>query len=160
MPYLIDGHNLIPHVPGLSLSELDDEMRLVELLQAFCRQRRKRVDVYFDKAPPGVPVQRKFGPVTAYFVREGMIADDAIRLRLRALGRTARNWTVVSSDHQVQAEARAAHAQVLPSGSFAEMLVQGTGEEPPSRTGSEAPRPDIQEWLDLFGGENGVDKLE
>ena len=37
MPYLIDGHNLIPKVRGLSLQSMDDEMELVELLQEFCR---------------------------------------------------------------------------------------------------------------------------
>ena len=37
MPYLIDGHNLIPKVAGLSLKAVDDEMQLIELLQEFCR---------------------------------------------------------------------------------------------------------------------------
>ena len=31
MPYLIDGHNLIPKM-GLKLADLDDEMQLIELL--------------------------------------------------------------------------------------------------------------------------------
>jgi len=29
MPYLIDGHNLIAQMPGFSLSDPDDEARLV-----------------------------------------------------------------------------------------------------------------------------------
>ncbi len=28
MPILVDGHNLVPHVPGLSLRDPDDEMVL------------------------------------------------------------------------------------------------------------------------------------
>ena len=67
MPYLIDGHNLIPKVPGLSLKAIDDEMQLVEKLQEFCRRRGKQVEVFFDKAPPGGRRVRVFGPVTARF---------------------------------------------------------------------------------------------
>ncbi|MBP1702274.1 MAG: hypothetical protein H6Q38_1381, partial [Chloroflexi bacterium] len=41
MPYIVDGHNLIPKIPGLSLRAIDDEMQLIELLQEFCRVQRK-----------------------------------------------------------------------------------------------------------------------
>jgi uncharacterized protein len=115
MPYLIDGHNLIPKVAGLSLKAMDDEIQLIELLQEFCRIRGKQVEVYFDNSPPGQPQSRLFGPVTARFIREGRTADDAIAARLKRLGRSARNWTVVSSDRAVQAGAREAQAQVLSS---------------------------------------------
>jgi hypothetical protein len=33
MPYIVDGHNLIPKVPGLNLQDMEDELQLVELLQ-------------------------------------------------------------------------------------------------------------------------------
>ena len=36
MPYLIDGHNLIPKL-GLRLDLPDDEMQLIGILQEFCR---------------------------------------------------------------------------------------------------------------------------
>jgi uncharacterized protein len=106
MPYIIDGHNLIPKLPGLELSDIDDESRLIELLQEFCRRQRKRVEVYFDNAPPVERRAQSFGAVTARFVRQGTTADAAIRARLARLGRSARNWTVVSSDQEVQAAAR------------------------------------------------------
>ena len=154
MPYLIDGHNLIPNIPGISLDAVDDEMQLVEVLVDFCRQQGKQAEVYFDKAPPGGQRARVFGNVTARFVRAGMTADDAIRARLKRLGKTAQNWTVVSSDRMVQAEARAARSQVMSAGEFAGLL---------SRKGSGAPKdpgedPDagldedqLDEWLRLFG---------
>ena len=53
MPFIVDGHNLIPKVPGLNLQDMEDELQLVELLQEFCRINRKQVEVYFDNAPPG-----------------------------------------------------------------------------------------------------------
>jgi len=119
MAIIIDGHNLIPRIPGINLADPDDEEQLVRLLQDYCRLRRKQVEVYFDRAPAGQAGERKLGQVRAIFVREGMTADDAIMIRLRQLGKRARNFTVVSSDRQVQNAARAVHAAVIDSGTFA-----------------------------------------
>jgi len=41
MPFLIDGHNLIPHIRGLSLSQLDDELALLDLLNNYFKKERK-----------------------------------------------------------------------------------------------------------------------
>jgi len=156
MPYIIDGHNLIPKVPGLNLDALDDEMQLVELLQEYCRRQRKQVEVFFDNAPPGSVRARKFGRVTARFVRQEITADDAIRARLGRLGRSARNWTVVSSDQSVQSSARAAQARYLSSEAFAEMLLD-TLDESQADLGeiddaSLAPD-ELDDWLQLFGAD-------
>ena len=65
MAYLIDGHNLIAAVPGIHLDEIDDETQLIQVLGGFCRQRKKRVEVFFDNAPPGQPRECRpwgFGP--------------------------------------------------------------------------------------------------
>ena len=118
MPYLIDGHNLIPKV-GLRLASMDDEMELINILQEFCRLERKPVEVYFDGAPAPHAGTRKLGAVTAHFVPLGTTADEAIRNRLKKLGRSAKNWSVVSSDRQVQADTRAARAEVISSEAFA-----------------------------------------
>jgi predicted RNA-binding protein with PIN domain len=154
MPYLIDGHNLIPKIPGLSLQAVDDEMQLVQKLQEFCQRRGKQAEVYFDNAPPGQDGKRRFGPVTAYFVRRGQTADAAIHLRLRRLGRAAPNWTVVSSDGYVQSTARAAGAQALSAETFAGMLREGG--RPAGETGKSGENPmspdELQEWLRLFKG--------
>jgi uncharacterized protein len=115
MPYLIDGHNLIPKL-GLDLSSFDDENALIERLNEFSRiSRRGQLEIYFDNALPGGPEKQKKGLVNAYFVRHPMIADEAIRLRLQHLKHDAKNWSVVSSDHRVQAEARAVGARVISS---------------------------------------------
>src|ERR671919_2983230 len=104
MPYLIDGHNLIPKL-GLRLDSVDDEMELISILQEFCRLERRQVEVFFDGAPAPQAGTRKLGAVTAHFVRLGDTADNAIRNRLKNLGKGSKNWTVVSSDRQVQTEA-------------------------------------------------------
>ena len=123
MPYLVDGHNLIPKV-GLRLDSLDDELELVGILQEFSRLHRRQVEVYFDGAPADQAGTRNLGTVKAHFVRAGTTADAAITRRLKKLGRSAKNWIVVSSDRQVQAEARGAHAEVLSSEEFARQLQQ------------------------------------
>lgn len=159
MSYLIDGHNLIPKIPGLSLRAVDDELQLVEKLQEFCQRTGRQVEVYFDNAPPGSAGKRRFGPVSAFFVREGGSADAAISQRLRRLGRTARNWTVVSSDAQVLAEARHAGAQTLTSEAFAALLRQPDARRRPEE-GKEGESPlspeEVQEWMRLFKGKKDV----
>jgi len=122
--YLVDGHNLIPKLPGLSLSELNDEIRLIEMLQVFSRLRRKKIEVFFDGAPAGNAGSRAYGAIRAHFVRAGGTADEAIRLRLEQLGAQARETLVITSDHRVQSEARAHHAKFLDSELFARELLQ------------------------------------
>jgi len=149
MPYLIDGHNLIPKL-GLRLDSPDDEEQLIARLQEFCRVRRARVEVYFDGAPPGQASTRNAGLVTAHFVRKGAIADAAIEARLARLGKAAKNWTVVSSDRRVQDAARAAHAKVLSSEEFSREMSKA--QVATSKTKHDAtPTPgEVEEWLDIF----------
>lgn len=151
MPYLIDGHNLIPKVPGLSLQTADDEIALVERLQRYGQRAGKKMEVYFDNAPPGYSGRRKYGSVSAIFVRAGETADDRIRRRLSGLGREAKNWSVVSSDREVQAAARAAGAQVIPSEEFAAWLAHPTPSTKTARDAEELLSPDeIAAWLKEF----------
>jgi len=148
MPYLIDGHNLIPKL-GLHLDSPDDEMELVAILQEFCRARRRAAEIYFDGAPAGRGRIEKLGAVTAHFIRTGTTADAAIGARLRKLGRAARNWTVISSDRQVQASADAARAEWQSSEEFARQL-QHISVPPPAVEHPPSPE-QVEEWLRLFG---------
>jgi len=150
MPYLIDGHNLIPKL-GLRLDSMDDEEQLIPRLQEFCRLRRAQVEVYFDGAPPGQASTRKAGAVTAHFVRKGSSADAAIEGRLARLGKAAKNWTVVSSDRRVQGAAGAAHASVFSSEDFTREMskAQVRGTSVPKHDATLAPD-EVEEWLDIF----------
>lgn len=152
MPYLIDGHNLIPKL-GLRLDSPDDEMQLVGLLGEFARLSRHPVHVYFDGAPAGHAGAQRFARVTAHFVRAGSTADEAIKAELRRLAGAARNWIVVTSDRVVQNEARAAHARVMSSEEFAGRFRQL--QEKQAERGADAPlKPeDVRDWLKLFGGD-------
>ncbi|MFN2196437.1 MAG: NYN domain-containing protein [Anaerolineales bacterium] len=153
MSYIIDGHNLIPKIPGLQLRDPEDEIKLIKILQAFCQRRRKQVEVYFDQAPPGSTGTRKFGMVTAVFVRQGSTADQAIESRLHRLGRRARDFTVVSSDRQVASAARSLHAAIISSTEFARELFPTEAESPleSEKPAAELGPEEVDEWLDLFG---------
>lgn len=155
MAYLIDGHNLIPKIPGLSLADPDDEARLIEMVQRLCQRQRKRAEVFFDQAPPGLAGSRHLGWVLVHSVRQGLTADEAIARRLKTLGGEARNWTVVSSDHQVQAEARAHGARVVSAEVFAQWLREVTSSAPMEPAAKEAPLSpeEVDYWLRLFGEE-------
>ena len=156
MPYIIDGHNLIPHLPGLSLKDLDDEIGLIQVLGKFANLRRTKVEVYFDHAPAAQSRSIKSGLVKAVFVRQSSTADNAIKARLSQLGKDAKNWTVVSSDREILAEARSIQSRVLTAPEFAGLLREG-----PSRKQSEGEKtedPDqanleVDYWLEQFSQE-------
>ncbi|MBI9048883.1 MAG: NYN domain-containing protein [Anaerolineaceae bacterium] len=161
MSYLIDGHNLIPKIRGMNLRQINDEEILIEKLQTFCRTRQKNVIVYFDGAPAGYQGRQKYGRLTAVFVRQGQTADDAIKTRLRQLGKAAKNWQVVSSDRQIIAEARTLGAKVISSATFAGHL-----EESAYSSSNQSPikeeklsADEVDEWMQLFshkGDENDL----
>jgi predicted RNA-binding protein with PIN domain len=156
MPYIIDGHNLIPKV-GLRLASVDDELELIEMLQEHSRRSRMAIEVFFDGAPAGQAGSRKFGRVTARFVSHASTADAAIRQRLHQLGGEARNWTVVSSDREVLHAAQAAHARSQTAEEFAarvradEARREKTEPEPPRGGGEGGMSEDeVQHWMEVF----------
>lgn len=151
MAILIDGHNLIPHIPGMDLSDPDDEMQLIRLLQEYCRLRRKQAEVFFDRAPAGQAGVRQYGLVKAHFVREGITADAAMMIHLKKLGKQAKNMTVVSSDRQVVKAGQAVHAKVISAEAFAAewagLAHQEPELDPRNRLLSED---EIKAWESLF----------
>ena len=154
MPYLIDGHNLIPKM-GLRLESLDDELELIAILQEYCRlERKKQVEVYFDGAPTPHAGMRKYGVVTAHFVPLTTTADNAIRNRLKKLGKSAKNWTIVSSDHRVQLEAHTAHADVLSSETFAGILKQVQDSASKVTVDHKLTAQEVEDWIKVFQNKN------
>ena len=150
MPFLIDGHNLVPKV-GLRLDSIDDEMELVRILQEFSRLKRQQVEVYFDGAPIGQAGARNLGTVRAHFIKIGHTADNAIRARLNKMGKDAKNWTVVSSDREVQSAARVTQAKFITSEEFVKML--RAARDTPPKAGTEGEKlslAEVEEWLKLF----------
>jgi predicted RNA-binding protein with PIN domain len=154
--YLIDGHNLIPKIPGLNLQMVDDEERLVKLLQIFARVRRATVEVYFDQAPPGFSGTRRMGTIKAHFVSKGITADQEIIRRVQKMKKEARGISVVTSDRRIRTEAADVQARLISSELFADQIIAAVSEaemlgniSTSAMNGGE-----VDEWLKLFGAED------
>jgi predicted RNA-binding protein with PIN domain len=94
--------------------------------------------------------------VTAHFVQQGSSADAAIEIRLARLGKSVKNWTVVSSDGRVRQAARAIHAGILSSEEFArEMSRVQAMSASPSKHEATLPPEEVEEWLDIFKRKKG-----
>lgn len=151
MPYLVDGHNLIPKIPGFSLEDPDDELKLIRLLQDYTRITQTSLEVYFDQAPAGYDKTRQMGRVKVIFVSDKTIADEMIIRRIKALGRSAQNWTVVTSDHRIQADAKESRAIRLSSEEFAQKIMSAlekSGGTP--ATDRDMSADELDSWMKLF----------
>jgi hypothetical protein len=91
--------------------------------------------------------------VVARFIRQGKTADQAILEKLKRLGGEARNWTVVSSDREVQVNARAAHAKTLRSEVFSQQLSGVLAEKSHDLSEQEAElsSQEVEDWMNVFG---------
>jgi predicted RNA-binding protein with PIN domain len=157
MNYMIDGHNLIGKLTSLDLGMVDDELRLIELLSRFSQHNHGNLEVYFDGAPPDQNGPQNFGRVKAHFVPRRQTADQAIIKRLSKLGKSARNWMVVTSDHSIQVAAHEAHARVMPSEEFARRMQRSLwtqSNEKASLADEPLSEQEVKEWLAIFKGKS------
>lgn len=151
MHYIIDGHNLIPKIPGLKLSDPEDEKKLIDLLIPFLRLTRSRARVFFDRAADGQSGERNFGLLKAVFVPAGQSADSAIIAHIHKLAGEARNHSLVSSDRMIQAAARARYVPIIRSEDFADMLIEKLEEDPERTQAFEGLTVgEVEEWEALF----------
>lgn len=150
MPYLIDGHNLIAHLPNLRLSDPDDEANLARGLLLFCQRTHSQAVVYFDRGQPAAERPGSRAGLTVRFVPPPRTADQAILAHLARLGKEARNWTVVSSDAELLASAARFGARLLTSPQFARRLLTraSAAEKPEAPTDPE----EISSWEARFQG--------
>jgi len=153
MALLVDGHNLIGQIPGLKLSDADDEGELVMLLRRYSTAKRSRqVVVVFDHGVYGHPLKLDGYGITCHFARSPQDADAQLIKRLRALKRP-RDWTLVTSDREVARVAEERGVRVISSQEFARQLLAAPARraaspaEKPERPLSEA---EIAEWMEIF----------
>lgn len=149
---VIDGHNLIPKVPGIRLSDPDDENKLIRMIGEYCRLSRTRAELFFDGAPAGSAPRSRHGLVNVHHVKVGTTADDAIIRHLRNEGVKARNILVVSSDNRVKSESRALHAEVLNSEQFVQTMLNTLNSPAVTESKRELPpsAEEVDEMLELM----------
>lgn len=146
MSFIIDGHNLIPCIQGMSLDQMDDELRLIDILESYFRSLRKRAVIFFDGGKPGEKSTIKRAFVTARFIHQPLNADQAIRNQLMLLGGSAKNYTVVSSDNEIVTYVKRLGAHSLSSQEFAKR-VKSFRKNTPHQS---SPDNDVDFWLEQF----------
>ena len=118
MHYLIDGHNLIGQMPGISLADPDDEQKLIAALRAFLVRVNKQGVVIFDKGLPGGAGKWSNAVLEVRFAQGGKSADDLILARVKA-DRNPGGLIVVSGDNEIMAAAKQAGARAMRASDFA-----------------------------------------
>jgi hypothetical protein len=151
MPLIIDGHNLIGKMKSISLSDPEDEAKLVASLARNLQFSERKAIVIFDSGaggghtppPRGPKIQVKFAPV-------GGSADSIIMDMIRR-DPNPKGLTIVSSDNEIRQCARARRAKLVSAEDFAEQLESGP-ERPTRRRGKDDSPADIdvKEWLEYF----------
>lgn len=154
MLVLIDGHNLIGKMPGISLADVDDEDRLLVELRRYRARSGRKIVVVFDA---GVQYQasgkQTKGGITVQFAPHGKTADQVIIRRVEK-AKNPRQILVVSSDRSVVQAVKRSGADVIASEDFAAQL---TAPPPASKTGPPADADvtlsddEIADWMSIFG---------
>lgn len=154
MTYLIDGHNLIGQLPDIALDEPHDEALLVQKLLSFCARTQKTCVVVFDHGLPGGTSRMSTRSVQVVFASGRSTADRVMMERINKIP-DPMGWIVVSSDNQVLNAARFRRMGTIHSDEFVRML-----EKPPKpvidvgeATEVNISEQEVDEWLDLFGGD-------
>jgi uncharacterized protein len=160
--YLVDGHNLIAKLPGLSLDDPYDEIKLVQLLKRWCAaDTRRQVTVVFDAGLPGGEAKHLSGGGVKVVFASTNSSADAVLIRHIEQIKNPSAFTIVTSDNAILAVARRGRVPVQRSETFATaMLSDRTFREqraditPAERPEAEKMSPDeLAEWLELFGPE-------
>lgn len=122
MSILIDGHNLIAQLDDLSLSDPDDEAKLVQRLRVYHSAVNQHITIVFDHGDHYVPpLNLSAGEVEVVFAPMNSSADEVIIKRI-AQESAPRALLVVSTDGEVRAVARSHGAQVMTAHEFARQM--------------------------------------
>lgn len=121
MPYLIDGHNLIGQLPDISLSDPNDEAKLVIKLVGFAARKRSKCVVVFDKGITAGKSRMSNSAVEVVFAPSSSSADAIMIARIESAP-DPNYWTVVSNDNAVLKRARQRQMKAIKSSVFAREL--------------------------------------
>ncbi len=156
MPYLIDGSNLIGHIPTLELSDPKSKHRLVAQLLIFQTTKKTKIILAFDGPPDPDLYGEKFRSreFTIIWPDLGESADTIIT-RWIEKQTDFRHLYVVSSDREIKTFARTYKAKVLDCEEFFKLLKTTLKEYKESRAINKediilSPL-EVDHWLAIFG---------
>jgi predicted RNA-binding protein with PIN domain len=155
MRWLIDGHNLIGHMPNLRLDDPNDEEKLLEYLRRYRARTGHQLTVVFDAGQSYHPAAtKKRGGITIQFAPHGKTADQII---IRRAGRVKnpQEVKVVTSDRSIRQAVRQMRIEVVSAREFGQQLLQLSAaaestEDEDSRAGIRLSAAEVDEWLEIF----------
>ena len=149
MPILIDGHNLIGRLPGLSLADPDDEEKLVRLLQPLQARKKSSLVVVFDPGITFLPAQkRRQGRIQVVYAPAGSSADEVIAKRVAA-SRNPSEWLVVTNDQALASRVQRFGARVQSADDLVADLEATPGGEADWKD-REPSSDEVEFWLSQF----------
>jgi predicted RNA-binding protein with PIN domain len=149
MPILIDGHNLIGRLQGISLADPDDEEQLVRRLMSYAAHSGKQITVVFDPGDTYAPPRtRRYGRVTAILAAQGTTADSVV-VRTVQRSHNPGEWLVVTSDQELAGRVSRMGARTRSAGAFVADLddqAAGSGDRQDAPLSSA----EVDAWMALF----------
>jgi predicted RNA-binding protein with PIN domain len=123
MPYLIDGNNLIGHLPFLEIKTPDSRFELIGRLLVFQKIKNTRVIVVFDGPPDPDITEEDFKglPFHVFYPDKGQDADEVIK-KIISKETDLRRFFVVSSDREIKHFAKSKGAKSLSCEEFRKHL--------------------------------------
>ncbi|MCS7055773.1 MAG: NYN domain-containing protein [Thermoflexales bacterium] len=153
MPLLIDGHNLIGHSPDLSLSDPNDEAKLIARLKTYIARTGKEITVVFDPGQDSDPISFDYGRVQegrleVIYAQAWRKADDVIR-EIVGEAKDRRGLIVVTSDGALANFTRQCGVRVRSATEFEREMRQALN----AALDDEKPTPSVSEvsfWSEIF----------
>lgn len=156
MPYLIDGSNLIGHIPTLELSDPDSKSRLVEQLSIFLKRKKTKIILVFD-GPPDIDLlseNNQSDKLLIIWPDWGESADIIIKQWTKKQT-DLRHFYVVSSDREIKAFAKANRAKTLDCKEFHSLLKKALKDDKESKAMNKKDKPlsplEVDHWREIFG---------
>jgi len=159
MPYLIDGNNLIGHIPHLTLNDPISKQRLVTQLLVFQRIKKIKIILVFD-GPPDLHLigkefrRKKFSIV---YPSHDENADTVIKTWIEKQT-DLRRFYVVSSDSEIKAFARMNGAKVKGCDEFHKELKASLKEFRDAKATKKSNKTlsplEVNHWLEIFGSKD------
>jgi predicted RNA-binding protein with PIN domain len=159
MPYLIDGNNLIGHLPYLELSDPQSKRRLVAQLYVFQSVKRTKIILVFDGSPDFELGGKNFNAkkFLILFPEREQTADTLIKEWIEKQT-DKKHLQVVSSDGEIKKFARMNGTRVLTCEEFNRRLKSILKKYKDTKATKKAETLltplEVKHWLEIFGSSN------
>jgi predicted RNA-binding protein with PIN domain len=159
MPYLIDGNNLIGHIPYLRLDDPQSKYHLAAQLKIFQRTKKRKVILVFDGSPGPELLREEHASKKFVIVYppDEENADTVIETWIKKQT-NSRQFIVVTSDREIKAFARMNNAKVINCDKFYKelksVLKEFRFQQSMRKTQKQLSPLETSHWLEIFESKN------